>query len=239
MLFLVPFPIMNVKPLCLLSLFIALIGLLGSSCGTIESDPDSVRFFPKTLYKKSPIQKVMSTNIDSDMTRQQALNGSPAPLEILDQQVLITVIYWGFDSKPHRGQLVMHHDLVEDVQTIFEDLYAMHFPIEKVIPIVVYGWDDDASMADNNSSGFNYRFINHTKTLSNHAFGMAVDINPRINPYFTRYGTYPTNGNYNPIRPGTFVRHGPAVEVFTSRGWIWGGNFQSNKDYQHFEKSIR
>lgn len=46
-----------------------------------------------------------------------------------------------------------------------------------------YDADDEASMSDNNSSAFNFRFISHTTKISKHGLGMAVDINTLYNPY--------------------------------------------------------
>ena len=56
-----------------------------------------------------------------------------------------------------------------------------------------YGANDEKSMAANNTSAFNYRVISGTTKLSNHSYGMAIDINPRINPYITKYGIAPAN----------------------------------------------
>ncbi len=38
-------------------------------------------------------------------------------------------------------------------------------------------------MAANNTSGFNYRNATARATLSNHAYGRAIDLNPFTNPY--------------------------------------------------------
>ena len=46
-----------------------------------------------------------------------------------------------------------------------------------------YDADDDRSMADNNTSCFNYRFVPHTTRVSKHGRGLAIDLNPRYNPY--------------------------------------------------------
>ncbi len=45
------------------------------------------------------------------------------------------------------------------VKQIFDEIEATGYPITKVVPIVAYEWDDDASIADNNTSAFNYRHV--------------------------------------------------------------------------------
>ena len=116
---------------------------------------------------------------------------------------------------------------------------GLGFPIHKVMPVVAYGWDDEASMANNNSSAFNYRVIMGTERLSNHSFGNAIDINPLQNPYFARNNrVYPAHARYQMEKPGTLVRHGAAVELFKSKGWLWGGDWTVPLDYQHFERPL-
>lgn len=143
------------------------------------------------------------------------------------------------------GTIVVNNDLVEDLREIFLELYSEPlFGISMVAPIHYFQWDDDQSMRSNNTSGFNYRYINGTRRLSNHSKGRAIDINPRVNPWVNNAGTrmYPANGSVDPDEPGSLVPGSSAhhlVEAFTSRGWEWGGDWNSFKDYQHFEKKIR
>ena len=44
-------------------------------------------------------------------------------------------------------------------------------------------WCDLRSMQANNCSAFNYRSMIHKTKLSYHALGLAVDINPMLNPF--------------------------------------------------------
>ena len=92
-------------------------------------------------------------------------------------------------------------------------------------------------MNDNNTSAMNYRCIAGTKRLSNHAYGKAVDINPFFNPVIYENGKIsPANAKYDPDTDGTFTANHPVVKAFLDRGWRWGGNFNSFKDYHHFDK---
>ena len=111
------------------------------------------------------------------------------------------------------------------------------FPIAGVVPIVRYGWSDEASMAADNSSAFNYRTIAGTDRLSRHALGRAVDINPRENPAVYPDGRIaPAGAVYRPGSPGTFTDDHPVVCAFREKGWHWGGHFDHMRDYHHFEK---
>lgn len=91
-------------------------------------------------------------------------------------------------------------------------------------------------MQDNNTSAFNYRKIEGTKTLSKHSTGKAIDINPFLNPQIKRGKTIPKGAVYNEKTAGTILKESWLVREFTKRGWQWGGNWKSSKDYQHFEK---
>lgn len=170
------------------------------------------------------------------MNLEQALAGKEIPHHIKETLVLIDVEYWSFDECECTGQLVIHWELAAEVEAIFMEIKAARFPIEKIIPVSAYGWSDDASMEDNNSSAFNYRNIVGGENLSQHAYGRAIDINPRLNPYVKGGVILPPNAVYSPDVPGTVISEGPVVEAFLKRGWDWGGNWERLKDWQHFEK---
>ena len=94
-----------------------------------------------------------------------------------DHMRYIHVLHVGFDNQVHEGELVVNKDIADDVLEIFKELYEYEYQIEKVRLIDEYDADDEASMSDNNSSAFNFRFISHTTKISKHGMGMAVDIN--------------------------------------------------------------
>ena len=175
--------------------------------------------------------------IDSDLTLKEAISGTQAPKDLREKLVLIDVQYYSTDGKLHQGQLVVHEDVKQDVLEIFEIIKEERFPIKKAVPIVEYDWSDDASMEDNNTSAFNYRYIAGTKRLSNHAFGKAVDINPEFNPVIYSDGRIsPSGAEYDVEKEGTLTSDHPIVLAFKERGWRWGGDFESFKDYHHFDK---
>ncbi len=167
----------------------------------------------------------------------EALQGLEIPVSISDSLALIEVPYVSFEGYEQKGQLVIHQNLAEEVTALFQELYKQWFPIYKMVPLVAYGWDDVASMADNNTSAFNYRHIIATDLLSNHALGRAIDINPLQNPYYARNGkVYPAGAVHDPTVPGTLHKDSSAVTLFKEKGWTWLGDRDTYKDYQHFEK---
>lgn len=149
--------------------------------------------------------------------------------------------YLGFDGLIHRGNLVVARDAVDDVIAIFADLAALRYPIERMQTVDRYpGAEDEASMRDNNTSAFNCRPLPGGSAWSEHAYGRAVDVNPLVNPYLDSGGDLQpatarryldrTRDDLGLLHPGD-----AAVEAFTRRGWIWGGNWRDPVDYQHFE----
>jgi hypothetical protein len=154
----------------------------------------------------------------------------------------VEVDYLGFDGQTHRGALIVHEDVAPDVTQIFEQLLQLRYPIEKIRTVDAYpGADDELSMEDNNTSAYNCRDIPGTGHWSQHAFGKAVDLNPLLNPEVDRTGAIqPKNAapylDRNRTDPGLLHADDPAVRVFTDRGWHWGGDWRTPKDYQHFER---
>lgn len=154
----------------------------------------------------------------------------------------VGVDHIGFDGRTHRGELIVHQDLVPEVITVFERLYRLGFPIEKIRTVDHYpGADDELSMEDDNTSAFNCRGIPGSEHWSQHAYGRAVDLNPRLNPCVYSTGTFqPHNAaeylDRNRSDPGLLHNADPAVRAFTDRGWRWGGDWTEPMDYQHFER---
>ena len=149
----------------------------------------------------------------------------------------------GFDGQTHRGELIVHEDLVPEVITIFDQLYRLHFAVEKMRTVDEYpGADDELSMEDNNTSAFNCRSIPGTNQWSQHAYGRAIDLNPLLNPSVDNTGAFqPKNAaaylDRGRTDPGLLHSGDPAVRIFTDRGWRWGGYWKTPIDYQHFERT--
>jgi hypothetical protein len=165
--------------------------------------------------------------------------GCPVPIDDLR---IIEMNHWGFDGAVHDGgQLMVHREVVEDVVAAFGEMYAAGFPIRRMELIEVYGGSDDASMAADNTSAFNCRPITGSPgRFSIHSYGKAIDINTIENPYVSGSGTVlpPAGAEYldrDDVRPGMIVKNDAVVKAFKNRGFDWGGDWHSLKDYQHFE----
>lgn len=105
------------------------------------------------------------------------------PVALADLSYLV-LTHWGFDGKPKIGEMVVHRKLALPVISAFADLFAAHYPIEKMELIDVYDASDDLSMEANNSSSFNCRdIVGKPGMFSKHSYGGAIDINPLLNPY--------------------------------------------------------
>ncbi len=147
--------------------------------------------------------------------------------------------YLGFDGATHRGALVVNKDVVDSVVEVFAALMTLRYPIEKMQTVDHYpGGEDELSMRDNNTSGFNCRPLG--SGWSQHAYGRAVDVNPLVNPYIDASGDLQpkTASRYlDRTRDDLGLLHAgdAAVEAFTDRGWRWGGAWRNPVDYQHFE----
>jgi D-alanyl-D-alanine carboxypeptidase-like protein len=155
----------------------------------------------------------------------------------------VRLTYWGFDGRRHAGRLVVHRRVTSDVVRVFRRLYETRFPIRRVVPVSRYRGSDDASMAADNTSAFNCRFVSGTSRWSTHAYGLAIDVNPVENPYvFSGTARPPAGRRYlarAPYRPGMAVEGGVLVRAFESVGWKWGGRWRGSPDYQHFSTTGR
>jgi len=163
----------------------------------------------------------------------------PVPLTDLRQ---LAVSYVGADGEDHTGAIVVAADVATDVVGVFRTLYDARFPLQRMRLIDAYDGDDDASMAANNSSGFNCRTVAGSTSFSDHAYGRAIDLNPVQNPYVVGDEVRPPAGSRfvdvdrSPgatAAPGVIVRDDVVSRAFARIGWQWGGDF-SDPDYQHF-----
>jgi len=173
----------------------------------------------------------------------------PAPEEIVKNIVTVEVTYVDFNGDEHTGVIEVHKAVADDVRQFFALALAEKFPIEKVIRSsdAPFFWDDDMMMAENMTSGFNYRLIKDTDTVSFHGLGQAFDVNTRLNPYIRYYKdgssiVDPEGATYDTSLPGVFTASHPLVLLMKRLGWEWGGDWIPEEhgavDYQHFQKPV-
>jgi hypothetical protein len=157
------------------------------------------------------------------------------------RQIFLT--YWGFDGTAHTGTIVVNASVVSPVIKVFAELYAERFPIRRIEPVSNFGGSDDASMAVDNTSGFNCRnaVSQGPPAWSAHAYGEAIDVNTIENPYLEGGKVLPPEGaayaKRTPYRPGMAVAGGELVKAFAAVGWSWGGRWANSPDYQHFSST--
>jgi D-alanyl-D-alanine carboxypeptidase-like protein len=162
----------------------------------------------------------------------------------LDDLRLITLRYLGFDGRAHTGRLVANRSAAPVLVAVFRRLYAAGFPIRRMVPVDRYGGDDFRSIEADNTSAFNCRAATGSSNWSNHAYGLAIDVNPIENPYVSGgRSSHAASAPYldrSRRRAGTAYEGGVLVEAFRSAGWRWGGSWSGSvRDYQHFSYNGR
>ena len=173
------------------------------------------------------------------MTGKSYQEGSPVSLEDLRY---LQVLYKGLDHNVHIGGLIVHYKVAEELLDIFKELYDADYPMDKIRPIYHYEANDDVSMEDNNTSAYTFRVVSGSTHLSKHSYGIALDINPIQNPFVQGDHVSPEAGqaymDRNLPQPGMILEGDPCHQAFKSRGWTWGGDWNTKTDYQHFQKNI-
>jgi hypothetical protein len=151
---------------------------------------------------------------------------------------LLRLTYWGFDHAAHTGELVVNATAAAVLTRAFRLLFAARFPIRQMLPVEAFGGDDERSMLADNTSAFNCRRVPGTSVWSQHAYGLAVDINPFENPEIQDGAVDPPAAAAWADRSRTspaMIKEGDAAwRAFHAIGWTWGGDWSSPKDYQHF-----
>jgi hypothetical protein len=162
---------------------------------------------------------------------------------------LLTLRYWGFDRQVHEGRMVVNGSVARGVVSVFRQLFDARFRIYQMHLAVKYRPNHDDPNDDRDyTAGFNCRPVVTARgagtTWSQHAYGLAIDVNPIENPYVTADG-YVRNNNARPFRdrslhePGMIHPGDAVVRAFASIGWHWGGYWSGDKDYMHFSLTGR
>ena len=153
----------------------------------------------------------------------------------------VRVAFWGFDAERHTGELLVHREVAEDVARVFGVLYRVRFPQEQVG--IARTWDPDAPpTGDGNGTGaFVCRASTGASYFSQHAYGLAIDLNTFQNPYAKGAAVLPELASSylrrDRVRAGMVTADGPVVRAFASIGWEWGGAWRYSKDYMHFSRN--
>lgn len=155
----------------------------------------------------------------------------------------VVASHWTDAGVVSTGRLVVAASLAEDMVGILRDLYDARYPIHRMAPAAEYGGDDGDSVSANNTSAFNCRAVTLGTSLSEHAYGRAIDVNPLVNPYIIGSTVLPpasapyTERSQDAL--GMIHAGDEVVRAFAARGWSWGGAWANPRDYQHFSTTNR
>jgi hypothetical protein len=159
------------------------------------------------------------------------------------QLAWVRLAFWGFDHRRHTGELLVKRSAAHRMVRVFRRLYRERFPIEQMSITSKAEQHAPPTGDGNNTSAFACRPTRGSTTFSEHAYGLAVDVNPFQNPYSRteedgRRVVLPELASAylrrDRDRPGMIAPGGPVVRAFARIGWGWGGSWHSLKDRMHF-----
>ena len=189
------------------------------------------------FFSSAPIDSVVFAR----MSGRSYKDGCPVPVGDLRY---LKVLHRDLSGRTLVGEMVANQSIADDLLEIFRALYDASYPIERMRLVDDYDADDESSMQANNSSCFNFRRKASLNSVSKHALGLAVDINPLYNPYYRvtasgRRIVQPSTGADYVDRSAAFpykIERGDLCHrLFLEHGFHWGGSWTHSKDYQHFE----
>ena len=164
------------------------------------------------------------------------------PVELADLSYL-TMTFWGFDDNTYVGEMIVNASVANDVIGAFERLYDARFPIEEMRVVDAPELDAPPTGDGNNTTAFVCRPTTLSDSWSEHAYGLAIDVNPFHNPYLRGDAVLPELASAYLDRdrelPGMITQGDAATEAFADIGWGWGGEWTSLKDWMHFSASGR
>ena len=178
-------------------------------------------------------------------------SGAPVGCERLSK---VDFDFINFKGEMQQGNMIVLDVIAPAVEQIFSELKLRNFPLHSARLMREFRGDDNASMDANNSSAFNARPITGGGGWSKHAYGVAIDINPVQNPFLEfdsngRITVKPSQSATSYVNRTRFrardeiERRGMAedvVDLFAHHGFmIWGGDWNSPIDTQHFEVGSR
>ena len=165
------------------------------------------------------------------------------PVE-LDQLAYLRMSYWGFDNKPHVGELIINKAIAKDTVAVFKELFEIRFPIESMKLRSYYYKKPNDPSKKNNTSAFSFsKDTQSPDKLSLHSYGIAIDFNPFYNPAPVANGKVEPEGadkylNRKLKHKGMIYQGDKVFQIMTKNGWAWGGYFKQGVDPMHFEKII-
>jgi hypothetical protein len=230
--------------------------------GTVPPPWLGTRVLPRTdagfgeVRRTPPVMRVRRWNLPDAVPALpghgfRALVSDPAPRSVVARSTWqpgcpvaaadlawLRLTYWGFDGARHSGEMLVNGSVAEDLVAVFRQLYRARFPVEAMGIARPEDLDAPPTGDGNVTGSFACRPVRGGSQFSQHAYGLAVDLDPFQNPYVNGAVVLPELASAyvdrDRPRPGMLLPDGPAVRAFASIGWGWGGTWSSLKDYQHF-----
>jgi hypothetical protein len=159
----------------------------------------------------------------------------------LAELAYVNVSHVGFDGEFHTGELLVNGAWADEIVGVFRRLHEERFPIEQMRVIRAEEIDAPPTGDWNDTTSFVCRPAVGNTSWSQHAYGLAVDINPFHNPYEKGDLVLPELASAytdrDNLRPGMIQAGDVVVDAFAEIGWAWGGNWNTLKDWMHFSAS--
>lgn len=220
--------------------------LRGDGFGEVQPTPPELvdrRLAPATALPPPPdgAFRVTIDPVPGDVVARSTW--SPACPVALEDLRYLTLTYWGLDERPHTGELLVAAAVAEDLGRVFARLYETRFPIEQMLVVTQAELDAAPTGDGNNTTAFVCRPTTGGTSWSQHAYGLAVDVNPFHNPYelgdlvLPELASAYTDRAWQ--RPGMIVAGDAVTDAFAAIGWGWGGAWSSSTDTMHFSANGR
>jgi hypothetical protein len=216
--------------------------------GQVQRTPKALRdrqLPTKDLLPPPPDGRFHATvsRIDPRTRRTMGESWSPRCPVGLDDLRLLTMSFHGFDGRAHTGQLIVNASVADDVVHVFRTLFRVRFPIEEMRIVTTADLEAPPTGDGNDTAAFVCRATRRQTTWSAHAYGLAIDLNPFMNPYHSGDLVLPELASAyldrSWHRPGMVLPGDAVTRAFASVGWTWGGDFRSVQDLMHFSETGR
>ncbi|MDP9022655.1 MAG: M15 family metallopeptidase [Actinomycetota bacterium] len=214
--------------------------------GEVQPTPPELRdrrFPPPEGVPRAETDRFVATISDVPEEVVARSTWSPTCPVAVSELRYVTLSFWGFDGRAYRGELLVHASAAQPVVTVFERLFEAGFPIEEMRVVSRDEVDAPPTGDGNNTTAFVCRPARGATSWSEHAYGLAVDINPFHNPYvkgdlvLSELASAYTDRGWE--RPGMIVAGDVVTEAFAAIGWGWGGDWRTSVDWMHFSRSGR
>jgi len=212
--------------------------------GVVTATPPELRnrrIISEDLLPPPPDGRFRSriTAVPAEVVRRSSWSAA-CPVALRDLRY-VTVSFLGFDGRAHTGELLLNRTVANDVVTVFHKLFTVGWPIEEMRITSPADLSAAPTGDGNDTSAFACRPVRGATSWSQHAYGLAIDVNPFDNPYVAGRTVLPELAAFYTDRhrglAGMNTPGSPPVAAFRSIGWGWGGDYTSKKDWMHFSST--